>query len=129
MDKIAGPGSIFTFGPDNDHYIFLAYNPNIDRIYAAKIQDQETTDALIIYRRRAEKDTAYDLNKEARLHFVILTTDDFEGRAAFYGRMDHQKLEIETIYGQLNDDDLTTLKTEIQTSGVSPDIKARIQES
>lgn len=126
MDKIAGPGSIFTF--NNQHYIFLAYNPQTERIYAARIHDQDTTTMLLDYRRRAEKDTKYDLSKEARLNFVILTTDDFEGQAAFFGRMDHQNPEIETIYGQLNDKDLTELKAEIKASGVSPEIKNRIQE-
>jgi len=127
MDKIAGPGSIFTFGPDD--YIFLGYNPSTERIYAAKILDQETSDALLSYRRKAERDTKYDLSKEARFHFVILTSEDFDGRAAFFGRADNERVEIETIYGLINEDDLTNLKSEILGSGVSPDIKKRVEET
>ena len=111
MEKtLAQFGSIFRHKEKD--YIFLAQTDEI--LYAALILDEGQTRQLQNISDRVE--TRGSFRKESAVYsFVILTTSDFQNRAAHFAKTDnseHQTFKLELI-GFLNKGDLLRVKNEI----------------
>ena len=100
MDKIATPGSIFKF--NDEDYVYLAYSASEEILYCAKILDGEISSILIEQRNADDKNMQYSPKNEIKYAFVVLTTEDFEGRAAHFGTTARNEVKISTIYATLN---------------------------
>lgn len=115
-------GRIFSF---KDHYfVWLAPDPEEEKLYLAKILGKEDTRELIAYDKRTEKKHYSDKIYSPLLAYTVLTTEDFEGLAAVLIRSDeHAEQEDKNKFnwlGNLNEEDTKKLKGEIlEGTGVS----------
>ena len=109
--------TILTFGEiisfENGHYIWLAFDPEEKTIHLAKILDEELTRKLMRLDENQAKKHSFASNAPI-LAYVILTTENFAGRAAFLRDSDRHiedKDNFNTLGRMINKNDLLELKT------------------
>ena len=103
-------GSVFRYR--ENLYVYLVQVD--DLIFAARILDRETTDALVKARDNKGKSPKNRIQDNPMYCFVILSTDEFRGQAAHY----HQQLPTDSQPEELrvlSKEDIEALKNEIYT--------------
>lgn len=121
---------LFTFGKvflfKNNNYVWLAFDPNEEKLHLAMIWDREKTKELIrLDNKEAKKPNSSPDNP--LFAYVVLTTEDFKERAAHLIKSDEhiEKNDAENKddfkpLGELNNEDLIGLKSRIlEGRGVS----------
>lgn len=114
MDVLLTFGDVFSIG--EKEYVYLGLQQ--DLIYAALICSKRDTDKVVdMHNKVAASGVGAPKLNENRLYcFVILTTDEFEGRAAHLGNPSLQSVPRMQKACSLNEQDIVELKKEIQAS-------------
>jgi hypothetical protein len=103
-------GSIFKF--KDEYFVLLGQTAESDTLYSAKILNLEESGLLMKMKERADKSKA-PYRESLHLLFVILTCDDFKGRAASLGGTDAHATPYSPVQytdKSLSAEDLTQLK-------------------
>lgn len=103
-------GDIFRYR--EEYYIHLVHTS--DAVYTAKILDPETTKRLIKLSDVLSKKSSNHADENPLLCFVVLTSDEFDGRAAHYGQEGMDSDTPREYIGKVNDADIETLKAQIK---------------
>jgi|GEM_PF-1454439 len=126
---------MLTFGSiikcDDGEYVYLATMGDI--VYLAKILNDELSQSLIEVRERLERSgvrgsasAQKKLENEALLCFIVLTTAEFQDRAASFANpgRDQEFIKVMNNLAELNETDFSALKLEISDSrGVPRELK------
>lgn len=114
-------GSIFSY--QGNSYIWFAYDPETNRIFAARILDSELTMKYQAMATRYLARPNHPLSESLSLCFCILTTDSYKGHAAsFHKTGDNVEPdgEFQPLKNSLNDADIAKLKSMILTERAMP---------
>ena len=107
---------LLTFGEvivfEGNHYVWLVLDQEEEKLHLARILDKEKTKELIRIDKATEKKHHFTLYDSPIFAYIVLTTDDFGGRAALLINSDgHAKSDDNfNIKGKLNNEDVATLK-------------------
>lgn len=106
------------FEHKSQYYVYLALDPEMNLIYAAKILSLGDT-SKIVRLNNTRGQTAGDAN--SIFCYVLLKTDSLKDRAAHFHNTGKEDLTINPIY-PLDETDLKSIKNEIETSPAIPQI-------
>lgn len=113
-------GSIFEF--QENWYVYLGYDPETGKLFAAKILDERLTRSLQQMSMRYATRPNHPLCDGLALCFCILTTDEVENRAASFHRTGDVNLYggISPLEKALNEADIAKLKDMILKDKAMP---------
>lgn len=110
---------LLTFGQiilfEDNHYVWLAPDPEDSKLHLAQILDKEKTKKLIGLDKSSEKKHLSVSYNSPIFAYIVLTTEDFDGRVAHLMNSDNHTDNDDgcSIMGKLNDEDTANLKKRI----------------
>ena len=106
-------GEVIQFA--GSHYVWLAIDSEEEKLHLAMILDMDKTKSLISIDKFDSKKHKTHSADAPIFAYVVLSTEDFEGRAAFLMKSDEHATQQEnfSILGKLNDIDIKGLKERI----------------
>ncbi len=122
-------GSIFRY--KEEEFVHLGETPEGDVLYAARIWDHTTTSKLKKADELYSKNPRSPINEGTLLCFVVLTTEDFDGRAAHLHNADgnaNPSSNVEYIGKSLNEKDSNKLREVILKDKAIPEKLRKIVE-
>ena len=118
MDGFLAFGDVFVMG--DKEYVYLGIHEDI--VYAARICEPRHTEQML--QRYEELQASGTSEAKLREHvlfcFVILSTEEFNGRAAHFGQPTTNIRSYREGGCCLNEEDIEKLKAEIQSSRGAP---------
>lgn len=120
-------GSLFRY--KEEYYVFLGLLADLNIVYTARILNAESTTALTKMASREEIKPQSRMRQSLTLCFVILTTDDFQGRAASFHRTGDSVTTgdgLEFLGKSLNENDVEELKRVILNDSAMPESLVKI---
>ena len=105
-------GDVFRY--NEELYVYLVQIDDIT--FAAKIISKEVTDAFVRLRDTKSKTPGNKTHERTSFCFVVLSSDEFRGQAAHYGRpqMPAEISEKIQLVCTLNKEDIELLKSDIK---------------
>lgn len=120
--KYNGFEAVYLFGNDNNVYLASILSETQSEIYKHR-RNQTEKKAL-----QGDSAAQHRLLKNANFRFIVLTTDEFKERIAMYDPiLNDPDLISNVVIGQINENDLKELITEIDGDGYPGELRKYVR--
>lgn len=125
MARVLSFGDVFEFA--GEEYVYLAYAPGVNILYAAKVLNQGLSSQVQNLEAFASKKPGYARN--LLYCFVVLSTPALEPRLAHFAKTGNENISVGKYVCTLTSDDIKALKQEILEGPLPEKLKDIIKET